>query len=193
MKLRIEEIMAEKGLRKAEVARKAGLVQSNLNKAINTDGNPTVETLERIAKALEVEVYELFTDAFPSTPKGLIFLNGQTYGLVSIPALPSRPNAENGFELRSLIGRFVFSCIQVGKAASIMASFKQGTLFTVFYAKEYEPERFMLSITHGAEKPLTFDYLQDEFAETDEEGSYVAWDQNRIITELCSAIESNSQ
>ena len=193
MKLRIEEIMVEKGLRKAEVARKAGLVQSNLNKAINTDGNPTVETLERIAKALEVEVYELFTDAFPSVPKGLILLNGQTYGLVSIPALPTIPNAENGFELRTLIGRFVFNCIKDGVASSITGSFKQTTLFTIFYAKEYEPERFMLSIMRGADKPLTFDYLQDEFAETDKEGSYVVWDQNRIITELCAAIESNCQ
>lgn len=185
--------MAEKGLRKAEVARKAGLVQSNLNKAINTDGNPTVETLERIAKALEVEVYELFTDAFPSTPKGLIFLNGQTYGLVSIPALPSIPNAENGAELRSMIGHFVLSCIKDGASGSVTGSFKQVTLFTIFYAKEYEPERFMLSITRGADKPLTFDYLQDGFAETDKEGSYVSWNQNRIITELCAAIESNCQ
>lgn len=193
MKLRIEEIMAEKGLRKAEVARKAGLVQSNLNKAINIDGNPTVETLERIAKALEVEVYELFTDTFPSAPKGLIFLNGQTYGLVSIPALPTISNAENGVELRALIGDFVLSCIKDGVASSITGSYKQGTLFTIFYAKEYEPERFMLSITRGTDKPLTFDYLQDEFAETDKEGSYVAWNQNHIITELCAAIESNCQ
>ena len=193
MKLRIEEIMAEKGLRKAEVARKAGLVQSNLNKAINIDGNPTVETLERIAKALDVEVYELFTDAFPSAPKGLIFINGQTYGLVSIPALPTIPNAENDTELRSMIEHFVFNCIKDGAARSITGSYKQGALFSIFYAKDYEPERFMLSITRGGDKPLTFDYLQDEFAETDKEGSYVSWNQNRIITELCAAIESNCQ
>ena len=190
MRLRIEEIMAEKGLRKAEVARKAGLVQSNLNKAISVDGNPTLETLERIARALHVRVYELFTDAFPSEPKGLIFLNGQTYGLVSIPALPTIPNAENGAELRVMLEQFVNSCIKGGTAASLTGIFKQGSLFTIFYAKEYEPERFMLSIMRGADKPLTFDFLEDEFAETDEDGSYVAWDQNRIITELCATIEN---
>lgn len=193
MKLRIEEIMAEKGLRKAEVARKAGLVQSNLNKAINIDGNPTVETLERIAKALDVEVYELFTDAFPSKPKGLIFINGQTYGLVSIPALPTIPNAENGTELRSLIEHFVFNCMKEGVAASLIGSFKHGSIFSIFYAKEYEPERFMLSISRGTDKPQPFDYLPDEFGETDEEGSYVAWDRNHIIAELCATIENNCQ
>jgi len=58
MKLRILEICKQNGYTQKELAEKVGLSPVGLSKAIN--GNPTKDTLERIASALNVPVTELF-------------------------------------------------------------------------------------------------------------------------------------
>lgn len=60
--MRIKEVIQEKGLTINRVAELMGVNRVSLSTAIN--GNPTIETLEKIARALNVEVWELFT---PST------------------------------------------------------------------------------------------------------------------------------
>ena len=56
--LRIKEIIKAKGITAKELAAKIGISEGALSLAIN--GNPTVETLEKIALALGVPVSELF-------------------------------------------------------------------------------------------------------------------------------------
>lgn len=56
--LRVKEIIKEKGLTMQEVSDRIGIVRDTLTRQIN--GNPTVETLQKIADALEVTVPELF-------------------------------------------------------------------------------------------------------------------------------------
>lgn len=63
--MRIKEVIQEKGLTINKVAELMGVNRVSLSTAIN--GNPTLETLEKIARALKVEVWELFT---PSTSTG---------------------------------------------------------------------------------------------------------------------------
>lgn len=58
MNFRILEICKEQGINQTELAEKIGLSRVGLSKAIN--GNPTVETLSKIANALEVEIPDLF-------------------------------------------------------------------------------------------------------------------------------------
>jgi len=58
MKLRIKEIAKNKGIQLKDVAQKMGIAQESLTRAIN--GNPQLETLEKIANALEVDITELF-------------------------------------------------------------------------------------------------------------------------------------
>lgn len=55
--LRIKEILKRKGLTQNELSEKLGVSQVALNKVIN--GNPTIETLLKIANVLEVDVREL--------------------------------------------------------------------------------------------------------------------------------------
>lgn len=57
--LRIKEILKAKGMTAKDLAAKIGISEGALSLAIN--GNPTVETLDKIAVALGVEVSELFT------------------------------------------------------------------------------------------------------------------------------------
>lgn len=58
MDLRIKEVIKEKGMTITELADKMGINRVNLSNMVN--GNPTVETLNKIADALEVPVTELF-------------------------------------------------------------------------------------------------------------------------------------
>lgn len=58
MRFRILELCKEVGINQTELADKIGLSRVGLSKAIN--GNPTVDTLERIANALKVDITDLF-------------------------------------------------------------------------------------------------------------------------------------
>ena len=58
MDLRIKEVIKEKGMTITELADKMGINRVNLSNMVN--GNPTVETLNKIALALNVPVTKLF-------------------------------------------------------------------------------------------------------------------------------------
>lgn len=63
MKLRIKEIAKTRGIKMEELADLLGIHQNTLSRTIN--GNPTLETLQKIAKGLEVDISELFTSNKP--------------------------------------------------------------------------------------------------------------------------------
>lgn len=56
--MRIKDVCREKGITVSQLAEKMGIKQESLSRTIN--GNPTLETLEKIANALEVDITELF-------------------------------------------------------------------------------------------------------------------------------------
>lgn len=58
MNLRIKEIIKEKGTTIQNIADAIGINRVTLSNSIN--GNPTLETLSKIADALEVEITDLF-------------------------------------------------------------------------------------------------------------------------------------
>ena len=72
MKLRILEICKQAGITQKELAERIGLSAVGLSKAIN--GNPTKDTLEKIASALNVRITELFEE--PTNINGYIELDG---------------------------------------------------------------------------------------------------------------------
>ena len=57
MALNIKKAIKEKGLTSIEVAKRMGITTVGLSQHIN--GNPSVDTLERIAKAIEIDISEL--------------------------------------------------------------------------------------------------------------------------------------
>lgn len=58
MNIRVREICKEKGLTIQDLADKMEMKRESLSRAIN--GNPTLETLNKIADALKVPVTDLF-------------------------------------------------------------------------------------------------------------------------------------
>lgn len=67
MKTRIKELCREKGVTISSIAEQIGTTQTSLSRALGDNGNPTLETLEKIANALNVEVTELFAQSKKET------------------------------------------------------------------------------------------------------------------------------
>lgn len=60
MKSRIKDLLKEKEITISRLAELIGTTQTSLSRALGENGNPTVETLEKIASALGVPVSDLF-------------------------------------------------------------------------------------------------------------------------------------
>lgn len=82
--MRIKEVCKEKGITVSQLAEKMGIKQESLSRAIN--GNPTLETLERIASALDVDVPELFTSSSGGII-GVIRIKDTNYNINSVADL----------------------------------------------------------------------------------------------------------
>lgn len=61
MKEKVKKICKEQGKTLKELASDIGIARESLTRALN--GNPTIGTLHKIADALNVELWELFTDS----------------------------------------------------------------------------------------------------------------------------------
>ncbi|SDE48393.1 helix-turn-helix domain-containing protein [Riemerella columbipharyngis] len=75
--LRIKEIAKEKGISMGEIAQKLGISPVGFSKTIN--GNPTLETLLKIASVLDVDVLELIESSKPNQYRELFEKVGDTY------------------------------------------------------------------------------------------------------------------
>lgn len=83
--MRIKDVCKEKGITVSQLAEKMGIKQESLSRAIN--GNPTLETLEKIANALEVDITELFTPSPSGGIIGVIRIGKTNYNINSVPDL----------------------------------------------------------------------------------------------------------
>jgi transcriptional regulator with XRE-family HTH domain len=97
---RLKGLREEKRLSQGEIQNRSGLLRCYISRVENGHTVPSVETLEKLARALEVPLYALF------------------YAGEEPPTLPAIPNAKNGWEssrkgsvyvslLRRSLGRMV--------------------------------------------------------------------------------------
>jgi transcriptional regulator with XRE-family HTH domain len=82
--MRIKELIKEKGLTVAQVADKMKIHSPSLSRAIN--GNPTVDMLDKIAAALNVDIRELFGKSNEEL-YGLVEYKGKCYKIESPESL----------------------------------------------------------------------------------------------------------
>ena len=85
MKLSVKEVCKEKGLTIQDLADKMEMKRESLSRAIN--GNPTLETLEKIASALEVDITELFGPSSCGGIIGVIRIRDTNYNINSVSDL----------------------------------------------------------------------------------------------------------
>lgn len=68
MKLRIKEIMEEKGITSAAIAQMVGIHKVSVSNIINGKQQPAFDTLLKFAEVLNVRVGELFDDFISKAP-----------------------------------------------------------------------------------------------------------------------------
>lgn len=86
MKTRIKELCRERGMTISSIAEQIGTTQTSLSRALGNNGNPTLETLEKIANALDVDVPELFTSSSDGII-GVIRIKDTNYNINSVSDL----------------------------------------------------------------------------------------------------------
>ena len=74
MDLRVKELCKERGMLMENLAQILGVTRITLTRNIN--GNPTMETLQKIASALNVQVWELFTASTTGEINGFLEYRG---------------------------------------------------------------------------------------------------------------------
>lgn len=86
MDLKVKDLIKQKGMTMQQFAEMLGVTRDTLTRNIN--GNPTLETLERIANALEVDIAELFVRNTPdSEVNGFVKVKGTIYEVYSFENL----------------------------------------------------------------------------------------------------------
>lgn len=86
MELKVKDLIKQKGMTMQQFAERLGVTRDTLTRNIN--GNPTLETLERIANALEVDIAELFVRNTPdSEVNGYVKVKGTLYEVRSLDDL----------------------------------------------------------------------------------------------------------
>jgi transcriptional regulator with XRE-family HTH domain len=97
MKTKIKELCRVKGITLSEIALKIRTSQTSLSRALGKNGNPTFDTLQKIAAALGVEVWELFTsDTSKNELTALISHRGDYYKANTLSGLKEAVNDIEG-------------------------------------------------------------------------------------------------
>ena len=73
----IKEVIKDKGYTVTSLAEKLGMTQVSLSRIIN--GNPTIETLEKIANALNIDVRDLFKSTKDKETETIYALRNDKY------------------------------------------------------------------------------------------------------------------
>ena len=81
MDLRVKELCKERGMLMENLAQILGVTRITLTRNIN--GNPTMETLQKIASALNVQVWELFTASTTGEINGFVEYRRTIYKIQS--------------------------------------------------------------------------------------------------------------
>ena len=63
---RITQLRKAKGLSQGDIEKRTGLLRCYISRVENGHTVPAIETLEKIARAVEIELYQLFIDGDPS-------------------------------------------------------------------------------------------------------------------------------
>jgi len=99
---RLRELRVEKKLSQGDIENRTGLVRPYISRVEHNHSVPTIETLEKFARALEVPMYELFYDG-DEPPKPPILPKRKTSDEIAWGS--SGKDARFLSELRRLLGK----------------------------------------------------------------------------------------
>lgn len=189
MELRIKELLQEQGLRMADLADRMGMNQSNLVRSLST--NPKLSTLQDVAKALNVQMHELFTPNLPSKPNGITSIGGRTYAMVEMPSVVQVPLYNNYAELRKDVGNFIANRIRIreGHTNAFCAYVGGYELMSLVYDRA--ETKFILTLYYGDMESETYFYDRMEYAKwKDGNEQEPVWDIEQMTLDIISDIEN---
>lgn len=89
MKIRLKEIMQERGVTSIALASMVGLSKNTISNLINNKTMPSIDTLNEIAKKLNVPFWQLFDEPQAKSFSAIIDYNGMLKKVTSISELKS--------------------------------------------------------------------------------------------------------
>jgi transcriptional regulator with XRE-family HTH domain len=99
---RLKELREEKNLSQGDIEKRTGLLRCYISRVENGHTIPAIETLEKMARALEVPLYKLFYDGDkPAKAPAVFKQEASNYGLWG----SSDKDAEYLGQLRRLLGK----------------------------------------------------------------------------------------
>lgn len=84
MELRIKDVLKEKKVTVVSLAGMIGITQPNMSNIVNGKSTPSLETLEKIANALGVNITELFIPSSSGGIIGVIRIGNINYNINSV-------------------------------------------------------------------------------------------------------------
>lgn len=153
MELRINEILKEKGMRMADLAKKIKIDQSNLSTSLK--GNPKLSTLVDVASALGVEVRELFPETQPSFTAGTLQMGERHYVLIPVE-VSEKPYIFHPGRFFKEVEGFVLRCLRNGKTISLCGLYEDGYPFALLY--DSKSGRLFLSFSPDGDGYMTTVY-----------------------------------
>ena len=185
MELKIRELLQEQGLKMADLAARVGIDQSNLKKSLAN--NPKLSTLQDVAKALGVEVKELFSPSTPSRPSGLAVIGGKTYGMVETKVV-QLPYYSDYSLLRQDVKTFVKDSVK-GEGTGAFCGIVDGYEMVSLVYDKVDP-KFILAIFFGNNQSKSYIYDKMEYAKWSKgKDSEPVWDLDEMIGEIQRDIE----
>ena len=161
MELRVMELLRKQGLRISDLADRMGTDQSNLKKSLAN--NPKLSTLQDVAKALGVDLHELFTGDRPSRPSGIAVIGGKTYGIAEMGSVVQMPSYSDYSTLRKDVREFVLDSVKEAKSNAFGAFVHSFELFSLVY--DDKTRVFILGLFYGNAQAKTFFFDKMEYAE----------------------------
>lgn len=100
MELRIKDVLENSGIKVSSLAESVGITRANMSNIVNGKSMPSIETLEKIANALEVDITELFASSSSGGIIGVIRIGDANYNINSVSDLW---NLVNGIEAGEIV------------------------------------------------------------------------------------------
>ena len=180
------ELLRKQGLRISDLADKMGTDQSNLKKSLAN--NPKLSTLQDVAKALGVDIHELFTGDRPSRPAGIAVIGGKTYGIAEMGSVVQLPSYADYSILRKDVKAFVQKSVKEAQSNAFGAFVHSFEFFSLVY--DDKTGVFILALYYGANQAKTFFFDKMEYAEwkngMDAEPD---WNLEELAKDIISTIE----
>ncbi len=131
-KLYVKEICKQKGISLRDLATDLEISPSALSQTLKEDSNPSLNTLEKMAKTLRVSIPELFGSG--DDLEGNLCLNGTIYGIKKYKDALTIPQLHGIDDLTETVRSFVRRCIaSKDQDGCTMYLFNNIVLFSIFY------------------------------------------------------------